>query len=75
MNHSIQKLIVRQFIPMKNRGVSVLRSSLKGVFLIFASLSSCCFFSRKENTPLVRLYANRRSNNSVYFSRCEVSVI
>ena len=43
------------------------------IFRIYFSFK--LYFSKKENTPLVRLYANRRSNSSVYFSLCEVNVI
>ena len=75
-NYSIQKfncgsIYCNESVSV-NRGISVLRSSLKGVFLIFTSLSSCFL---KENTPLVRLYANQRSNSSVCFGLCEVNVI
>ena len=51
-NHSIQKfncgsIYCNESVSV-NRGISVLRSSLKGVFLIFTSLSSCFFLKRKH---------------------------
>lgn len=44
-------------------------------FEFFVNFSFKLFFLKKENTPLAKLYANRRSNNSVYFNLCEVNVI
>ena len=51
-NHSIQKFNCGSFYCNEsvsvNRGISVLRLSLNGVFLIFTSLSSCFFLKRKH---------------------------
>ena len=72
LKYVLQKVLNRVLISFE----VIIKRCVPGLcFEFFVNFSFKLFFLKKENTSLAKLYANRRSNNSVYFNLCEVNVI